>query len=484
LTVFDPNPRRGKQVEIEKSQRNRILAVLFTGVLMGALDIAIIGPALPAMREAFGIDDRAAAWMLTIYVLFNLIGTPVMAKLSDRYGRRGVYAADVAVFGVGSLVVALAPTFGFVLAGRAIQGLGAGGIFPVASAVIGDVFPPERRGSALGLIGAVFGVAFLVGPILGGVLLLLSWHWLFLINLPIAVAVVVAAWRVLPAGGAAEPRPFDLGGVAILALMLGALAWALNRLDAGALLTSLGAPGVWVPLVVALVLAVVFPFVEARAADPVLRPGLFRSRQVVIASGLSLGAGVSEAAVVFVPALLVAAYGVTASRAAFMLLPIVVAMGIGAPIFGRILDRVGSRVVVAASTGLMAAGAALVAAFPTTLWIFYTAGTVIGLGMAGLLGSSLRYIMLNEASAEERGAAQGILTVFISVGQLAGSAILGAVIASAGTGVDSYSTAFYVVAAGLALLTAAAFGLRSRSEERRRMREMTAATPSTAGVGG
>jgi MFS family permease len=465
-------------VEVTKSQRNRILAVLFTGVLVGALDIAIIGPALPAMREAFGIDERAASWMLTIYVLFNLIGTPVMAKLSDRYGRRGVYAVDVAIFGVGSLMVAAAPTFEVVLAGRAVQGLGAGGIFPVASAVIGDVFPPERRGAALGLIGAVFGVAFLVGPILGGVLLLLSWHWLFLVNLPIAVAVVIAAWRVLPAGGAVEPRPFDFRGVAVLAVMLGAFAWALNSIDASALLPSVASPAVALPLLLAVLLGIAFPFVERSAADPVIRPGLFRSRQVIIASGLSVGAGVTEAAVVFVPALLVASFGVTASRASFMLLPIVVAMGIGAPIFGRVLDRLGSRTVVAASTALMAAGMAVVAAFPASLPVFYGGGIVIGLGMAGLLGSSLRYIMLAEAPPSDRGAAQGILTVFISVGQLAGSAIIGAVIASAGTGVGSYSTAFFMVAAGLAVLAVAALGLRSRAEERRRMQETGQPAPT------
>lgn len=458
---------------VAKSQRNRILAVLFTGVLMAALDIAIIGPALPAMQEAFGIDERAAAWMVTIYVLFNLIGTPIMAKLSDRYGRRGVYAADIALFGAGSLMVALAPTFSVVLAGRAVQGLGAGGIFPVASAVIGDVFPPERRGAALGLIGAVFGVAFLLGPILGGVLLLLSWHWLFLVNLPIAAVVILAAWKVLPGGGRVEPRPFDFGGVAVLAVMLGAFAWALNRLDASALLSSLGTPQVAIPLGLALALGLVFPFVERFAADPMIRPGLFRSRQVVIASGLSVGAGVAEAAVVFVPALLVVSFGVTASRASFMLLPIVVAMGIGAPVFGTVLDRIGSRAVVTVSTALMAAGMAVVAAFPASLGIFYGGGVVIGLGMAGLLGSSLRYVMLAEAPPTDRGAAQGVLTVFISVGQLVGSALLGAIITSAGRGVESYSTAFFMVAAGLALLALTALGLRSRESERRRMREVS-----------
>lgn len=467
-------------MEVAKSQRTRILAVLFAGVLMGALDIAIIGPALPAMQEAFGIDERAAAWMLTIYVLFNLIGTPIMAKLSDRYGRRGVYAVDVAIFGVGSLMVALAPTFGVVLAGRAVQGIGAGGIFPVASAVIGDVFPPERRGAALGLIGAVFGVAFLVGPILGGVLLLLSWHWLFLVNLPIAVVVVVAAWRVLPAGGVVAPRPFDFAGVAILAVMLGAFAWALNRLDAGALVASLATPGVALPLALAGALALLFPFVERRAADPMIRPGLFRSRQVVIASGLSVGAGVAEAAVVFVPALLVVSFGVTASRASFMLLPIVVAMGIGAPVFGKVLDRVGSRAVVVVSTALMAGGMAAVAAYPASLATFYGGGIVIGLGMAGLLGSSLRYIMLAEAPSADRGAAQGVLTVFISVGQLAGSALLGAVITSAGPGVESYSVAFFLVAAWLGLLAVAALGLRSRASERRRMLGVASTRPVSA----
>jgi MFS family permease len=458
-------------VDPDRSRRNRILALLFTGVLMGALDIAIIGPALPAVREAFGIDERAAAWMLTIYVLFNLIGTPLMAKLSDRYGRRRVYAIDVAIFGAGSLLVAAAPSYGLVLAGRAVQGLGAGGIFPVASAVIGDVFPADRRGAALGLIGAVFGIAFLIGPILGGLLLLLSWQWLFLVNLPIAAVVVVGALRILPDGRPAELRPLDVPGMAVLALMLAAFALGLNRLDAGAVAAGLGSPGVWPLLLAALALAVAFPFVERRADDPVIRPGLLRSRQVLIAAGLSLGAGVTEAAVVFVPALLVAAFGVTTSRAAFMLLPIVVAMAIGAPAFGRLLDRAGSRVVVVLSAALLTGGMGLVGTYPDSRTLFYAAGMAVGLGLAGLLGSSLRYVMLAEAPASERGAAQGILTVFISAGQLAGSAVLGAVIASGGGDPGSYGVAFLLVAVLMALLTLAAFALRSRGAERRKMKD-------------
>src|SRR5512137_1770316 len=234
--------------------RNRVLLVLFIGVLMGALDIAIVGPALPTIRDYFGVDDRAAAWIFSIYVLFNLVSTPLMAKLSDSFGRRTIYVMDVAIFAAGSLVVSLAPAFGFVLLGRAIQGLGAGGIFPVASAVIGDTFPPEKRGRALGLIGAVFGLAFIIGPILGGVLLMAGWRWLFLINLPVAAVVIVMALRVLPTARRSERLRFDWLGMLTLGVALASLAFGLNRIDTQAFAESVTTVQVWPFLLLALIL--------------------------------------------------------------------------------------------------------------------------------------------------------------------------------------------------------------------------------------
>jgi multidrug resistance protein len=204
---------------MDEKTRNKVLLVLFLGVLMGALDIAIIAPALPSIQAFFGIGDRILTWTFTVYVLFNLIGTPLMAKLSDTYGRRSIYTLDVLLFALGSLIVALSPAnlFAMLLVGRALQGFGAGGIFPVASAVIGDTFPPEKRGGALGLIGAVFGLAFMIGPILGGVILAFAgWEWLFIINLPIALIVVILGWQVLPVSRPASTRPFDWVGMAIL----------------------------------------------------------------------------------------------------------------------------------------------------------------------------------------------------------------------------------------------------------------------------
>jgi len=225
----------------------RILAVLFAGVLMAALDIAIVGPALPALRAEFGVGERPLSWVFSIYILFNLVGAPLLAACSDRYGRRRLYMLSVGVFALGSALVAAAPSFGFLLAGRAVQAFGAGGIFPVASAVVADAFPVERRGRALGLIGAVFGVAFLLGPLLGGVLLRYGWQWLFLINLPIAAAVIGASAAALPKHSADRGRrgSFDTAGALALSTLLAAAAVGLNALDASSLPRALVALAVW-----------------------------------------------------------------------------------------------------------------------------------------------------------------------------------------------------------------------------------------------
>jgi len=450
---------------MDDKTRKRVLTVLFVGVLMGALDIAIVGPALPTIRDFFRVDDRAAAWIFTIYVLFNLIGTPLMAKLSDTYGRRLIYVLDVIIFAAGSLLVAIAPGFGVLIVGRAVQGLGAGGIFPVASAVIGDTFPAEKRGSALGMIGAVFGLAFIVGPLIGGVLLLAGWRWLFVFNLPVAVVVVVMALRLLPATRPAEQVPFDWLGMITLSVLLGALAYGINQINTNDFVASLTSLEVWPFLTLTAVLTVALYFIEHRVADPIIRPHLLGTRQLKLANALSAGAGLGEAGLVFIPALAVAAFGVSHSTSSFMVMPVVLAMAVGSPLVGQLLDKLGSKVVVLAGAALLAIGMVLLSLFSTNLVLFLVAGVVAGLGLSALLGAPVRYIMLNEAPVADRGAAQGIITVFTGVGQLISGALVGAVAASAGGGVRGYSSAYLVVAVVAVLLTLAALGLKDRAEE-------------------
>lgn len=450
---------------LDNRARNRILLVLFVGVLMGALDIAIVGPALPAIQTSFGVNDRTIAWVFTIYVLFNLIGTPLMARLSDDFGRRSIYTLDVALFAVGSLLVALSPTFTALLIGRSVQGLGAGGIFPVASAVIGDTFPPEKRGSALGLIGAVFGLAFIIGPILGGVLLMFGWPWLFLINLPIAVVLITMSLRLLPSARREQQPSFDWQGMVVLAVLLTTLAYGINQIDTARFLASVGSHDVWPFLLATVVLLPVFLRIERGAAHPVLRLSLFESRQAVLAVTFSAGAGLGEAGLVFMPALAVAALGLKESSASFMLMPVVLAMTVGSPLAGRLLDRFGSKVVILAGSALLTVGMMMLSQLAPHLALFIVAGALIGLGLSALLGAPVRYIMLNEAPASDRAAAQGAITLFTSVGQLTSGALVGAVAASHGGGVAGYGAAYLLVGAVSLLLTLLAQGLKGHLEE-------------------
>jgi MFS family permease len=439
----------------------RILAVLFTGVLMGALDIAIVGPALPAIQADFGLDSRALSWIFNIYILFHLIGAPLMAKVSDRIGRRHAYAASITAFAIGSVIVAGAPIFTTMLIGRAVQAFGAGGIFPVAAAVIGDSFPAERRGRALGLIGAVFGIAFLLGPLLGGILLQFSWHWLFLINVPIAVAVLWQAMRVLPSVPQASPRRFDASGAICLSAMLAALAFGVSTLDTSNLWAGLSSPTVWPFLIAAAVAAPVFWFIERRAADPILHPSLLVPREIKLIAVIALATGLAEAGMVFLPSMAVSGLGVREATASFMLLPLVATLIVGAPAAGRLVDAVGSRIVIQGGLVLCIAGLLLFGAVPVTLPSFFTAGCLTGLGLAVLLGAPLRYVVIREVPETQRGAGQGLLTLFLSVGQLTGAALVGGVSASASEATAGFQRALLTIAVGMATVLLVSVGLKA-----------------------
>ena len=439
-----------------------ILAILFAGVLVGALDIAIVGPALPDIQTTFGVDSRALTWVYSVYVLFYVVGAPLLAKLSDRTGRRAVYAQSLALFAGGSLLVAMAPSFDVLLLGRAIQAFGAGGIFPVASAVIAETVPADRRGRTLGLIGAVFGLAFLIGPLLGGVLLRWSWRWLFLINVPIGAVLIALGLRFLPSAAAAQPRRFDVLGAALLAAALAGAVWCLSELDAANLPGALASVRVWPSLLLALVAGFAFWGVEKRAADPVLHPELFRSLQLRVVGSLALAAGLVEAGMVFLPKIAVLALGVAASSASLMMLPLVLTLAVGAPLAGYLLDRCGARVVIQVGLALTTLGLALFAWLPLNAASFYTAGAAVGFGLSGLIGAPLRYVVLQEAGDDRRAAGQGLLSLSLSIGQLLGAAIVGGVVGSSASELGGYRHALLTLAVACAVALMLSAALRGR----------------------
>jgi MFS family permease len=420
------------------------MPVLFIGVFMSALDTAVIGPAIPALREAFDVDNRQVGLVMIVFILCSLCSTALTASLSDRYGRRPIYLFSVACFAVGSLLIALSPRFWMIVASRAIQGLGAGGITPTASAVVGDTFPPAERGRALGLIGATYGMAFALGPPLAGLLMVVSsWRWIFIVNLPIAALVLILGRRALPAVRPAAASPaLDLGGIGATFLFLICIVLGITRIADALLRVELWP---WF-LAAAALLAGVLIVVERRAAQPMIPLSLFGIRRLATAYVLAVGGGFGMGSIVFLTSIATVGFGVTSQRAGFVLLPLVIASMLGSAGSGRLLNRVGARGLLLAGFALLAAGYGACGITAYGLPFFLAASVPVGLGLGVVVGGALRSIAIDEAPASLRATAQGLINIFNAVGTLSSGAAIGAIADFSGGGAAGFARAYEVVA--------------------------------------
>lgn len=454
MSAIDHAAAESAAIATHDVARRRVLTVLFVGVFMAALDAAIIAPAIPALRLAFGVDNRQIGLVTIVFSLCSLSATALMANLSDRFGRRAIYLLDIALFAGGSLLIAQSATFGMVLLGRAIQGLGAGGITPTASAVVGDMFLPAQRGRILGLIGATFGMAFLVGPVVASVLLVwASWQWIFLINLPVAAIVFVMSARALPSRTDARALPpFDYAGITTLVVLLTSLMLGINR----ALDLSTGVR-LW-PMLLALAAAgvPVLIWIERRAAQPIMPMTLFMSPTLRTTWVLCVGAGFGMGSVIFISSVAVAAFATPSQKAGLLLLPLVLCSAVASAGFGRALNQLGARMVMLSGFAALAVGSGLIAAGAAHLWIFMLASLFIGTGVGIVVGGTLRTVVLAEVDATQRSAAQALVNIMISIGNLLVVAVLSALADYAGSGLPGLRVAYFgatVVLAGMMVLS-------------------------------
>ncbi|MEI8306893.1 MAG: MFS transporter [Chloroflexales bacterium] len=446
--------------QFDASSRRRILTVLFVGVFMAALDAAIIAPAIPALRAAFGVDNSQIGLMTIVFGLCSLSSTALMANLSDRYGHRPIYLINISGFALGSLLIALSPNFGMVLVGRAIQGISAGGITPTASAVVGDAFPPAERGKILGLIGATFGMAFLIGPVVASLMLnVLSWQWIFLINLPIAVIILVMGARALPVSATVtDQRPFDYAGITVVVLMLTSLMMGIDRVLDHALGVTiwpglLGVAALCVPLLI---------WVERRAAQPIVPLNLFSTRQLVTTYTLCVGAGFGMGSVMFISSVAVAAFNTHPKQAGLLLIPLVICSSAASMGFGRVQNRLGARAVMLWGFGTLVAGSALLGLAAAQFWLYMLSTLLIGAGVGIVVGGTLRTVVLDEVQTHERAVAQGLVNIGIAMGNLLVVAILSALADRAGGGLSGLSVAYLAAAGVMVGMMLISLGLRPR----------------------
>jgi MFS family permease len=390
------------------------LSVFLLGVFLGALDTNVIAPVFPLIERGFQVPLTWAAWTVTAYTVTYAASTVLSGALGDRAGHARVFRWGLVAFGVASVVAATAPAFAVFVAARAIQGAGAGAVYPNAQAEGLALFPADRKGTALGLFGAAFGMAAIIGPVLGGLLgQYLGWPAVFWLNAPLAVVILVVARRTGVGKTTARAMP-DLWGGLSFAGMLAALLLALVA----------GGGARWLLLAVGAVLAVWFAVRQGRVSVPFLDTAPLRRLSGV---ALMLGAaliGLDMSAVVFVPDLAQKALAASVFGSGVALLPAALSGAVMSGVAGVGVDRLGARRLII--TGLLAAvvGGLLLAWPHVTVIRFGLAMLVLGLATAFTMGAPLNRIALALYREEQPAEALALMAVFRSLGLAAGPVLL------------------------------------------------------------
>lgn len=421
-----------------------IIAIVYLlGIFIGALDTGIVTPARTVIQNEMGVDNALGIWMITIYTLAYAASIPVMGKLADRHGRKYIYLLSVALFGTGSLFCGLAQqfdSFTVLLVARAVQAFGGGGIMPVATAEFGTAFPPEKRGMALGLVGAVYGVANVLGASVGSAILDIfgahNWPFIFFLNIPISLFIIIAGLKCLPNAKHETPQKIDGLGICVLTVMTLCLMYGLKNLDFFDPLVSVQSSDVYPFLIAALVALPLFIVVERRAADPVMNLSYFKNRDIVVTLLIGIITGIVLMGMVFIPQFSENALHLKAGDGGYLVVVLALFSGIGAPMSGKMIDRFGVKVVLGGGLLFSMIGAlylAFITCADPTWFNVIVCLIIMGFGMGFTMGTPINYMMLEKTDTHEANSALATLSLVRSIGTAVAPAIMVAFIAHAGT---------------------------------------------------
>ncbi|MBH0053669.1 MULTISPECIES: MDR family MFS transporter [unclassified Salinibacterium] len=429
----------------------RSILLLFVGLmvtmLLSALDQTIFSTALPTIvGELDGVNHML--WVTTAYILAATIMMPVYGKLGDLIGRKGLFIGAISIFMIGSVVGGLAPDMTWLIVGRAVQGLGGGGLMILSQAIIADVIPARERGRYMGAIGGVFALASVAGPLLGGWFTeSIGWRWAFWMNLPLGALAILAAVTLLKLPKHNKRKPtIDVAGMVLLAIASAAVVltttWGGTQYDWDSLLIiSL--------IIIAVVAAFSFVMVERSAAEPIMPMGMFKERNFVLTTASGLITGIAMfGALAYMPTYLQMVTGVNATQAGFLMIPMMGALLLSSVTAGQLVSRTG-RYKWLPITGafVLATGLALLSTMTPDLplWILCSYLAVMGLGI-GMSMQILVLIVQNTFPNSQVGTATASNNYFRQIGASIGTAVVGSLFVARLT--DLLSTRLPATAAG------------------------------------
>ena len=412
------------------SSRRRLAVTLgvITGMFLAALEATVVGTAMPTVIASLGGLSHYS-WVFSAYLITSTVTVPVWGKLSDLYGRRLFFQLGIAVFLVGSMLSGMSATMTQLIVFRAVQGLGAGALVPLGMTLIGDVYTVEERARMQALFGGVWGLASVVGPVVGGFITeQLSWRWVFYINLPVGLAAALVIGLALKEPRRQTRAAVDYAGAALLMAAFTLLLLALTV--GGGSVRTLLAPRNLGLLAGAAALAALFARVERRAAEPIIPFALFRNRVVAVSVAAGFLAGVSMfGAISFVPLFAQGALGSTATEAGSLLTPLMLSWVGMSVVGGRLLLRVGYRPTTIVGFALLTAGFAALSVFGRATpraWLYLDL-ILIGAGL-GLTMLTLMIAVQQAVARQQLGVATSLNQFSRSIGGAVGVAVMGAVL--------------------------------------------------------
>jgi EmrB/QacA subfamily drug resistance transporter len=407
-----------------------VLVGLMAGVLLAALDQSIVGTALPRIVSELGGLDKLA-WVVTAYLLTATAVTPLWGKISDLYGRRPIFQAAIAIFLAGSVLCGLSQNLPQLIAFRALQGIGGGGLMAIALSIIGDIIPPRERGRYQGYFGAVFGVSSVAGPLLGGWFTDgPGWRWIFYVNLPVGIAALAITSLALNVPTIPREHRIDYLGAALIVASVSAL---LLYLDWAGNAYGWFAPGPLALLAASVALAILFVLVERRAAEPIIPPRLFDNQVFTVGNIFGFQAGIAMfGTIIFLPFYFQGVMGMSPTESGLALLPAVLGILTTSIVSGRLITLTG-RYKIFPIVGAVTLTVALFLfsrlQVDTPFWQIALIELAFGAGLGCTMQTIITAVQ-NAVDFRDLGAATSATTFFRQMGGTIGAAVFGAVLAN------------------------------------------------------